>query len=192
MRTFVPGDKVLVLLPIPGKPLHAKFHGPYIVEEQLGPVDYVIATPDRRETKRVCHVNLLKKYVDRDPTWKTTVDTSNTDALQNSQPADVLVQTAIAMPIDQTQESTSGSDNLDDRMSAEQRSDVKGLLDEYSDIFSKVPGKTTLGVHHINIQPNTQPICCMPYRLGPEKADVLKKELANLLELGIIEESTSP
>ena len=34
MRTFAPGDKVLVLLPMPGKPLHAKFHGPYIVEEQ--------------------------------------------------------------------------------------------------------------------------------------------------------------
>jgi len=64
MRSFIPGDKVLVLLPIPGKPLHAKFHGPYIVGEQLGPVDYVISTPDRRKTKRVCHVNLLKKYVD--------------------------------------------------------------------------------------------------------------------------------
>ena len=63
LRTFVPGDKVLVLLPIPGKPLHAKFHGPYTVEEQLGPVDYVISTPDRRKTKRVCHVNLLKKGV---------------------------------------------------------------------------------------------------------------------------------
>ena len=27
----------------------------------------VIATPDRRKTKRVCHVNLLKPYHDREP-----------------------------------------------------------------------------------------------------------------------------
>ena len=120
MRTFAPGDKVLVLLPMPGKPLHAKFHGPYIVEEQLGPVDYIIATPDRRKTKRVCHVNLLKKYVDRDPTWKMTIDDSNSDVLQHNPPADILVQTTFAMPIDQTLESTSSHDMPDDRMSAQQ------------------------------------------------------------------------
>jgi len=67
LRTFQPGEKVLVLLPMPGKPLHAKCHGPYSVEQQLGPVDYVISTPDRRKTKRVCHVNLLKPYHDREP-----------------------------------------------------------------------------------------------------------------------------
>ena len=38
LRTFQPGDKVLVLLPMPGKPLHAKYRGPYSVEQQLGPV----------------------------------------------------------------------------------------------------------------------------------------------------------
>ena len=62
LRTFEPGDKVLVLLPIAGQPLQAKFHGPYVVDQRLGPVDYVISTPDRRKTKRVCHVNLLKEY----------------------------------------------------------------------------------------------------------------------------------
>jgi len=60
LRTFQPGDKVLVLMPMPGKPLHAKYHVPYAVEQQLGPVDYVITIPDRRKTKRVCHANLLK------------------------------------------------------------------------------------------------------------------------------------
>ena len=57
------GEKVLVLLPVPVKPLQAKYHGPYTVLEQLGPVDYVIATPDRRKVKRVCHVNLLKSIL---------------------------------------------------------------------------------------------------------------------------------
>ena len=65
-RTFSPRDKVLVLLPIPGKPLHAKYHGPYEIIEQLGPVDYVVSTPGRRKTKRVCHINLLKPYHERE------------------------------------------------------------------------------------------------------------------------------
>jgi len=60
LRTFQPGDKVLVLMPMPEKPLHAKYHGPYAVEQQLGPVDYIITTPDRRKTKRVCgHMSLV-------------------------------------------------------------------------------------------------------------------------------------
>ena len=45
LRSLEPGDKVLVLSPIPGQPLQAKFPGPYVVEQQPGPVDYVISTP---------------------------------------------------------------------------------------------------------------------------------------------------
>ena len=36
LRTLRPGDKVLVLMPMSGKPLHAKHHGPYTVGQQLG------------------------------------------------------------------------------------------------------------------------------------------------------------
>ena len=31
LRTLRPGDKVLVLMPMSGKPLYAKYHGPYTV-----------------------------------------------------------------------------------------------------------------------------------------------------------------
>ena len=30
-RMFKPGDKVLALLPVPGRPLQARYFGPYIV-----------------------------------------------------------------------------------------------------------------------------------------------------------------
>jgi len=86
LRTFQPGDKVLLLMLIPGKPLHAKYHGPYTAQQQLGPVDYVISTPDRRKTKRVCDVNLLKSYHQREPELHSVIA---------SIPADVLVQSPI-------------------------------------------------------------------------------------------------
>jgi len=74
-QTFQPGENVLVLMPMPGKPLHAKYHGPYTMEQQLGPVDYAISTPDRHKTKRVSHVNLLKPYYERVPQLDPAVTT---------------------------------------------------------------------------------------------------------------------
>ena len=35
---------MLVLLPLPGHPLQARYHGPYVVECKVGSVDYVIVT----------------------------------------------------------------------------------------------------------------------------------------------------
>jgi len=45
------GDKVLVLLPIPGHPLQAVVHysGPYAIEEKVNDLNYVVQTPKRRK-----------------------------------------------------------------------------------------------------------------------------------------------
>jgi len=80
----------------------------------------------------------------------------------------------------------------DGQLTSAQTEDLTALLDEFGDIFSDVPGRTTLGVHHIELQPDTKPIYCAPYCLNQEKAKVLKDELDNLLDQGVIEESTSP
>ena len=56
------GDKVLVLLPVPGAVFHARYSGPYAVKEKLSNLDYMISTPDRRQHTHVCHVNMLKPY----------------------------------------------------------------------------------------------------------------------------------
>ena len=65
-RNFEPGDKVLALLPIPGKPLQARYYGPYTVDKKLSDVNYIVNTPGRRKQKQLCHINMLKKYIDRD------------------------------------------------------------------------------------------------------------------------------
>uniref|UniRef100_A0A3B3T130 Gypsy retrotransposon integrase-like protein 1 n=1 Tax=Paramormyrops kingsleyae TaxID=1676925 RepID=A0A3B3T130_9TELE len=64
-RSFQAGDRVLVLLPLPGSSLRARFSGPYVVQEKLSPTNYVLATPDRRRKTRMCHVNMLKPYLER-------------------------------------------------------------------------------------------------------------------------------
>ncbi len=62
-RSFEPGDQVLVLLPLPGSTLQAKFAGPYGIEEKLSDTDYVVKTPDRKRKTRVCHINMLKLFL---------------------------------------------------------------------------------------------------------------------------------
>lgn len=64
-RDFSPGDQALILLPMPGSILHAKFAGPYLIERRLNETNYVVATPDRKCKNHVCHVNRLKAYVSR-------------------------------------------------------------------------------------------------------------------------------
>lgn len=63
-RSFKPGDQVLALLPIPGKPLQARYFGPYIVEKKVSDLNYIILTPGRQKQKQMCHVNMLKLYID--------------------------------------------------------------------------------------------------------------------------------
>jgi len=142
---FSPGEKVMVLLPIPGKPLHAKYHGPYSVVEQVGPVDYIIATPDRRKTKRVCHVNLLKKYFKRSPRLEPPVE----------QPVPEIV--GLVDPV-----VPESSKVVDSHLRPQQESELHKLLTEFSDIFSNEPGRTTLVSHHINLKPEVAPIRSAP------------------------------
>ncbi|CAI5691564.1 unnamed protein product [Oreochromis niloticus] len=65
-RMFQSGDRVLVFLPVVGSPLQAKFSGPYVIERKLSETDYVVLTPDRKKKSRVCHINMLKEYIDRE------------------------------------------------------------------------------------------------------------------------------
>ena len=48
---FNPGDKGLVLLPIPGKTFQARCFGPYLIEIEVGETDYVVQTPGERKQR---------------------------------------------------------------------------------------------------------------------------------------------
>ena len=58
-RNFESGDKVLALLSIPGKPLQARYYGPYTVAKKLSDVNYIVNTHGRREQNKLCHINML-------------------------------------------------------------------------------------------------------------------------------------
>lgn len=63
--TFLPGDQVLVLLPVTGSPFQARYSGLHTVIEELSDQNYIVAPPGRTAGKQLCHVNLIKCYLFR-------------------------------------------------------------------------------------------------------------------------------
>ena len=61
-RCFEPGERVLVLFPVVGNPLQAKYSGPYKVVTKISDTNYLVKTPDRRKETQVCHIIMLKAY----------------------------------------------------------------------------------------------------------------------------------
>ena len=59
---FEPGDQVLVLLLTSTSKLLAQWQGPYEIVKPIGEVDYLINMHDRRNKRRVFHVNMLKQF----------------------------------------------------------------------------------------------------------------------------------
>ena len=65
------GDSVSALLPIPGSPLQ--------VDKKVSDLNYVINTHGRRKQKQMCHISMLKRYIDRDSSadLKLKIKTNN-------------------------------------------------------------------------------------------------------------------
>ena len=61
-RRFEPGDRVLVLFPVVGNPLQAKYSGPYKVVKKISDTNYLVKTPGRRKETQVCHINMHEAY----------------------------------------------------------------------------------------------------------------------------------
>ena len=60
-RSFKSGDKVLALLPVPGRPLQARYFSLYTVERKASDLNYMITTPDRCKQKQLCHIKKVKR-----------------------------------------------------------------------------------------------------------------------------------
>uniref|UniRef100_A0AAY4AYL3 Gypsy retrotransposon integrase-like protein 1 n=1 Tax=Denticeps clupeoides TaxID=299321 RepID=A0AAY4AYL3_9TELE len=204
-RSFQPGDRVLVLLPLMGSALQAKFSGPYVVESQLSDTDYVVRTPDRKRKMRVCHVNMLKKYVMRDSdATQDNVDPPGKGAAVLSVASMPLLDAYSPeedglhlgnVPVSSPRLHNSVIlQNLDAHLShlpLNEREQVMILIRTYKTLFGDVPSCTTVLKHDIDVGEHA-PIRQHPYRLNPTKRTVMQSEVDYLLEHGFSVPSCSP
>lgn len=65
-REIKEGDKVLILSPLCGQLLKAKYQGPYTIARKMDNfLDYIERTPDQRRKTQKCHINMMKVYFRR-------------------------------------------------------------------------------------------------------------------------------
>ncbi|XP_076047311.1 uncharacterized protein LOC143028834 [Oratosquilla oratoria] len=185
IREFNPGDSVLALLPFQGNPLRAKFSGPYEVVKRVGELNYIVATPDRRRNQQLCHINMLKLYREREqnPVGETVASVC-TVSLMHEVDEDTIFLT-LEMP---WKENTGGWPQVVDKLdhlTATQREDLTALLSKYQEVFRDTPGKTDLILHDVDVG-DAKPIKQAPYRVNPQRAAIIRKEIDYMLAHGLI------
>jgi len=182
---FVAGNLVLVLQPVDGKPLVVKYVGPYKVLRKTSPVDYVVEFTGRRKAERNLHVNILRRYVTRIEFVNTVVGQDVTGGEEGEGDYNLFVHPKESVPVDKL---------IDDKLhhlSLPNQAQVRGLLGDFAEVFSDVPGCTDLVKHCIKLKPNATVVRLRPYRLSPEVQDKLKVEIETLLAEGLIAKSSS-
>ena len=189
-RTFKPGDKVLALLPVPGRPLQARYFGPYIVDKKMSDLNYVLQTPDRRKQKQLCHINMLKPYYTRKGDNVKPVQTIVTDPTENDCNFDENFDVHSGTAKLNNSEILRNIDSKLAHLTQSQQQDLKELFSEYKQLFSDVPLRTDTIIHDVDVG-DAQPIKQHPYRLNPQKEEYLKNEVQYPLDNDFIEPSQS-
>ncbi|KAK3884876.1 hypothetical protein Pcinc_010851 [Petrolisthes cinctipes] len=194
-REFHPGDEVLLLLPIQGQPLHAKFSGPYKVIKKISSTNYIISTPDRRRSQRLCHINTLKQYHSREPP-DTPPDSSvlvcaADVCLVDNQHEEEEVSPITLSSVKTWQSNSATMQEKLEHLQQPQKTEVLDLLYKYPSVFKNEPGRTTAVAHDIDVG-SASPIKQAPYRVHPSRVNQMMSELADIESLGVIEPSQAP
>lgn len=151
-REFNENDEVLVLLPLPGHPLSAKFCGPYRVCRRISVTDYLIETPDRRKSHQICHINMLMPYVRPQP--MPSVVCSLVAAVERTADTDEESSPLSFESAAQWQSNKAELRELSEKLShlnTDQTSGLVGLLSNFPSVFGDAPGKTALTSHDIDV-----------------------------------------
>lgn len=207
VRSFQPGDEVLVLLPVPGSSLSARFFGPYVVKKRMSETDYMLCTPDRKRKTRVCHLNMLKAYHTRESSTASAVEQTAGPAVSSVAIAVDLAPSPSILGVDTDgvvlrhafQQGTrlANSEILEDlrsyldHLTVDQRIDIVTLLSDFKSLFGDVPTQTNVLKHDIKVN-GARPIKQHSYRVNSVKRSVMRQEVAYLLENDLAKPSCSP
>ena len=165
-RELEVGDQVLIRKPGLTPKLEESWQGPYPVVEKLNRVNYRVETSKGRAV--VLHINNLKKYHERE--------------------LEILRLSVVA---EDFEEDEAKGVKLQGMCQEFDLGKWKEMEKEFEDVFTDVPGRT--GVCQLKIETGeAKPIASGPHRVPDRLKEGVRMEVAKLVEMGVIEESTSP
>ena len=168
-RTLEVGDEVLCRIPGMSKKLKESWHGPYVVKARKSRVDYVVNLGKGKGRMKVLHVNNLKKFYPR---------------------VEEVLRLALVAE-DWAEEEGVGTQLYGRFEGFDEEKVVQGLKEEYPEVFSDLPGKTTVCKLKIDTG-EAAPRGSHPYRVPNKLKEGVREEIEKLVELGIVVASTSP
>ena len=83
-------------------------------------------------------------------------------------------------------------DLSDTDLSDDQKTRLQRLVNEYPEVFTNKPGKTSKIKHQINLKEETQPFNVPPYRCAPNRRKIIEENINEMLKEEIITPSNSP
>ena len=166
-RQLEKGDKVLCRIPGCVGKLEEAWHGPYVVEEKVGVVNYKVKVG--RGKAKVLHVNNLKKFFEREES--------------------VLRLALVAE--DWSEDEVVGTKLFGSCPDFDEKKVVEGLKGEFPEVFSDLPGRTDACMLEIDTG-SAAPRGSHPYRVPDRLKEGVRSEVEELVELGIVVPSTSP
>ena len=197
-REFQEGDKVLLLLPTDTNKLLMQWKGPYEIMSRCGKGnDYRIKVNKKVKT---FHANMLKRYIERDDQDGTPQRNSDNNQVMSCDACtgiiggdeDLSVNDEEMMELANCHLKETVKDvKLGIELTKIQQEEMMDTLVRYAEVFSDIPGKTDMIEHKIELT-NNNPVRSRPYPLPYAMRENLKREIQDMLSLGIIRESNSP
>ncbi|XP_074653661.1 uncharacterized protein LOC141907818 [Tubulanus polymorphus] len=199
-REFKKDDKVLVLFPLKGHPFKAKFHGPYVVQEKVNDVNYIVSTPDRRKATQLCHVNMLKRYIDRPQSVgmiSIAENNSNEICISNYIEDPLHLESDFdsskLVPIAPGFNNSKAINNIDEKvchLGSKEKDQLLQLINDNKHLFTDQPGLTSWASHDVDVGDAT-PIKQHHYRVNPQKGEIMKQEVISMIKMAVAEPSES-
>ena len=148
------------------------------------------------QAKTIYHINMLKKYIDRDSDSSVISSVSIVYSVPHEQNQTDFeeINSVNCEPLSSKLQNSDILHDLDQKLShldPDKKHELKQLILEYERLFPDIPSRTDKIYHGVDIIEGAKPVKQHPYRLHPERQQYLRKEVKYLLDNDFIEPSQS-
>ena len=173
VKVFQEGDMVLVWKPGIHAKMGASWDGPYVVGKQRSPVTYSVHVPGKVTKTKILHVNLLKRWTTPASHIHRVAIVQEEDDVDEICPVGLRLGRPVFVP------------------SRQQQAALDDVLGAFPEVLKSEPGRTSMAELVINTGVHP-PVSSHPYRIAPRFKEEVKAQINQLLQLGILQPSTSP
>ncbi|CAM5118574.1 unnamed protein product [Eretmochelys imbricata] len=169
----------MVLKALQAHKMEVSWEGPFMVQECLGAVNYLIAFSIFNRKPKVYHINSPKPFYSRElKVCQFTVQGGD----DTEWPEGVYYEGKSAGGVEEV--------NLSMTLGRMQQQQIKELCTSYAPMFSATPGLTERAYNSIDTG-NAHPIRVQPYQVSPQAKTAIEREIHDMLQMGVIYPSGS-